>query len=565
MRPATPVIATVAAPMLGSEPVLERAAADAPGPTEGPSARVSKTLRDRPLTSIFIVCLILGIISVLVLPWVPSSDPYAWISWGQEFASHIVGTKIALSYHGGPSFKPFPVIFTSIFGLFGNAAPGLWLVVSRTSSLLALVGIFRLGRRFGGTPAGILAAVALCFTADAVFYMARGTSEPVVAAVTVWAIDRHLDGAKRTTYFLLFLGALNRPEFTPIMFLYGLWLWVTEPDTRTRAYAIVLLVLVPILWTFPPGIVNGDFLQAKNAAAGGQGSPGTAFAELKSSAGQLTDGILLLAAIGYGLACLRRNRTLIWLGAAAILWAVMVALITQFFYGLPRYLLPASVIACVFAAVSVVWLAEMAAERVPAGASKGGRTGGRRRRGRGDAAMVDRPRQADGHTDTAGDRLRDLSARSVHRRRPARRQVEDLRLPPQLRRDQPHRREHARVEAEGRPVQGQAIDGQPGLRVRRPARLRPRPPAPDRLCTSRQREARPELRGVACVRRLTEGRLAVRAGRLALPGPRLDRKPDIRWPAARSCRVSGRGDRFVVPIHVAGERGRDFGSLIVVR
>lgn len=353
--------------MIGSEPVAERAAADTAGPTEGPSARAVRVLRDRPLTSIFIVCLILGIVSVLVLPWVPSSDPYAWISWGQEFASHIVGTKIALSYHGGPSFKPFPVIFTSVFGLFGGAGPGLWLVVSRTASLLALVGIFRLGKRFGGAPAGILAAVALCFTQDAVFYMARGTSEPVVAAVTVWAIDRHLDGAKRAAYFLLFLGALNRPEFTPILFLYGVWLWVTEPDTRTRTYAVVLLVLVPILWTFPPGIVNGDFLQAKNAAAGGKGSPGNAFAELKSSAGQLTDGILLLAAVGFGLAWLRRNRTLIGLGAAAILWAVMVALITQFFYGLPRYLLPAAVIACVFAALTVVWLAEMAASLLRAG------------------------------------------------------------------------------------------------------------------------------------------------------------------------------------------------------
>ena len=346
--------------MIGSEPVVE-GGADATGPIDGPHARTFKILRDRPLTAILIVCLILGIISVLVLPWVPSSDPYAWISWGQEFASHIVGTKIALSYHGGPSFKPFPVIFTSIFGLFGNAGPGLWLAVSRTASLLALVGIFRLGKRFGGTPAGILAAVALCFTQDAVFYMARGTSEPVVAAVTVWAIDRHLDGSKRVAYFLLFLGALNRPEFTPIMFLYGVWLWITEPDTRTRAYAVVLLVLVPVLWTFPPGIVNSDFLQAKNAAAGGKGSPGTAFAELKSSAGQLTDGILLLSAVGFGLALLRRNRTLVWLGTAAILWAVMVALITQFFYGLPRYLLPAAVIACVFAALSVVWLAEMAA------------------------------------------------------------------------------------------------------------------------------------------------------------------------------------------------------------
>jgi hypothetical protein len=352
--------------MIGSEPVAERAAADEAGPTEGPSARAINALRDRPLTSIFFACLILAIISVAVLPWVPSSDPYAWISWGQEAASHIIGPKIHLSFNGGPSFKPFPVIFTSIFGLFGGTGPGMWLVVSRTASLLALVGVFRVARRFGGTPAGILAAVALCFTQDAVFYMSRGTSEPIVAAVTVWAIDRHLDGALRTSYFLLFLGALNRPEFTPIVFLYGLYLWFERPDPRTRWFAIVLLTLIPVLWTFPPGIVNGDFLQAKNAAAGGKGSPGSAWGELKSSTGQMTTPVLVLAAVGLGLAYARRNRILIWLGGAAILWALMVAVITQLFYGLPRYLLPADVIGCVFAALAVVWLGQIVAARVRA-------------------------------------------------------------------------------------------------------------------------------------------------------------------------------------------------------
>lgn len=350
--------------MIGSEPVAPRAAAEVAGPTEGPSSRAVNALRDRPLTSIFITCLVLAIISVLVLPWVPSSDPYAWITWGQEAASHIVGTKIHLSFNGGPSFKPFPVVFTSIFGLFGGAAPGMWLVVSRTASLLALVGIFRLGKRFGGTPAGVLAAIALCFTQDAVFYMARGTSEPIVAAVVVWAVDRHLDGAPRITYFLLFLGALNRPEFTPIVFLYGVYLWFARPDRRTRWYAVVLLVAIPILWTFPPGIVNGDFLQAKNAAAGGKGSPGSAWGELKSSTGQMTTALLVLAGIGFALAYARRNATLKWLGIAAILWALLVAFITQFFYGLPRYLLPAAVIGCVFAALAVVWLAEMASARL---------------------------------------------------------------------------------------------------------------------------------------------------------------------------------------------------------
>jgi hypothetical protein len=351
--------------MIGSEPVAERGA-DATGPIEGPQARAVNVLRDRPLTSICIACVLLAITSVLVLPWVPSSDPYAWITWGQEAASHVVGTKIHLSFNGGPSYKPFPVMFTSVFGLFGNAAPGMWLVVSRTASLLALVGIFRLAKRFGGTPAGVLAALAFCFTQDAVFYVARGTSEPIVAAATVWAIELHLLGRRRIAYVVLFLGALNRPEFMPILFLYALYLWFT--DEGSRVLAVVLLVLVPVLWTFPPGIVNGDFLQAKNAAAGGKGSPGSAWGELRSSTGQMTTPLLVLAAVGLGIAYVRRNRTLIALGAGAVAWAILVALMTQFFYGLPRYLLPAVVIGCVFAALAVVWLAEMAAARVSVGA-----------------------------------------------------------------------------------------------------------------------------------------------------------------------------------------------------
>jgi hypothetical protein len=357
--------------MIGSEPVAERRAADSTGPREGPSARTINVLRERPLAWIFVSCVILAIISVLVLPWVPSSDPYAWISWGQEIAHHFVGHHIGVSFEGGPSFKPFPVIFTSIFGFFGNAGPSLWLIVSRTGSLLALVGTYRLGRRFAGPWAGVLAALALCFTQDAVFYMARGTSEPVVAAVTVWAIELHLLGRRRLTYFVLFLGALNRPEFSPIIFLYAVYLWFVEPDTRTRIYLVVLLVAVPLAWTVPPGIVNGDFLQAKNAAAGGQGSPGSAYGELKSAVGLMTTPVLALSIVGFVIACLKRHTTLIWLGVAAIAWSLMVAIMTQLFYGLPRYLLPAEMIACLMAGLAVVWIAQYLTKRIP---QVGGRT-----------------------------------------------------------------------------------------------------------------------------------------------------------------------------------------------
>ena len=265
---------------------------------------------------------------------------------------------------GGPSWKPFPVFFTTIFGLFGHAAPNLWLVVTRTASLLALVAAFRLGRRFAGPLAGIVAVLALCLTQDWMFYVARGASEPVVAALTLWAIDRHLNGSPRVAFFLAFLATLNRPEFSAFLALYAVYLWMRVPGARPLV--VGLLILIPIAWLGPPKIITGNAFQAGSAALGGKGSPGTAFAELRSSAGLMGVPTLVFAAVGLVFAYIRREKVLLWLGAAAIAWALMVAIITQVAYGLPRYLLPGGVIACVLAGVGVVWLAEAIAGAIGA-------------------------------------------------------------------------------------------------------------------------------------------------------------------------------------------------------
>jgi len=309
---------------------------------------------DTPVAVTCAVCLVLAVISVLVISWVPSSDPWAWIDWGQELSS----SSIPAGLGGGPSWKPFPAFFTTIFGLFGNAAPHMWLVIPRMAGLLAMVAAFRLGRRFAGPLAGIVAVLALCLVQDSLFYVARGASEPIVAALTLWAIDRHLNGSPRVAYFLAFLATLNRPEFGAFLFLYGIYLWLRVPGSRSLV--IALLVLVPIAWLGPPKVITGNAFQAGSAALGGKGSPGSAPAELKSSVGLMSVPTLVLAAVGLALAYFKRQRTLLLLGAAGVIWALMVAMITQVAYGLPRYLLPGGVIACVLAGVAVGWIAEAA-------------------------------------------------------------------------------------------------------------------------------------------------------------------------------------------------------------
>ncbi len=351
--------------------------AAAPQPTGTRTAAASRDgylaqLRNPSPAVLFFGCLIVATISVIAISWPPSSDPWAWIAWGQEISSHIVGPKIGLSLAGGPSWKPFPVIFTSVFGFFGRTGPHLWLLVSRTAGLLALVAAYRVARRFGGPVAGILAAVALCLAQDALFYWARGASEPIELAATLWAIELHLRGSPRLAYFCAFTAALNRPEFSPFLFLYALYLWFRVPGSR--GLAVALLVLVPVAWFGAPGIISGNPFQAGNAALGGQGSPGSAFAELKDGFPLMTVPTVVLGAIGLGLAYLRREMALVWLGVGATAWALMEGVFTQVAYGLPRYMLPGGAIACVLAGVAIVWLAQEAERRLPSARIAGGRT-----------------------------------------------------------------------------------------------------------------------------------------------------------------------------------------------
>jgi len=88
-----------------------------------------------------LACLALAALSVAVLPTVPSYDPWSWIVWGREII------HVNLQTTGGPTWKPLPVIFTTVFALFGKAAPDLWLVVARAGAFAAVVMVFRLSVR----------------------------------------------------------------------------------------------------------------------------------------------------------------------------------------------------------------------------------------------------------------------------------------------------------------------------------------------------------------------------------------------------------------------------------
>ena len=122
-----------------------------------------------PLMTAAVVCIALAALSAALLATVPSYDPWSWIVWGRE----VVDPHLSFVTGGGPSWKPLPVLFTTVFALIGGAAPTLWVITARFGGLMAFVAAYRLasrlvgsGPRSWGICAGLLAAAGVALTQE---------------------------------------------------------------------------------------------------------------------------------------------------------------------------------------------------------------------------------------------------------------------------------------------------------------------------------------------------------------------------------------------------------------
>jgi hypothetical protein len=219
--------------------------------------------RAAPMVWIVLACLVVSAVT-LAYPTTPTYDPWAWILWGREIV------HLDLVTTGGPSWKPLPILFTVPFSLFGHdLAPYLWVWIARAGGLLGCVMAFRVARRligggWYGSVAGVAAFAALLSSNKYVRDAALGNSEPLLAALALWAFERHLDGRRDHALYLGVACALLRPEAWPFLGLYGLWLWFQEP--RLRARMVGFAVLIPALWFLPEWWGSGDPLRAGERA-----------------------------------------------------------------------------------------------------------------------------------------------------------------------------------------------------------------------------------------------------------------------------------------------------------
>ena len=332
-------------------------------PTDGAGdsarpAELGRALLHSPLLIAFAACFALAALSAAILPTVPSYDPWAWIVWGRE----VFDPHLSFATGGGPSWKPLPVIFTSVFGLFGGAAPTLWVVTARAGGLLSLVAAYRLGDRLAGRLAGLIAVAGIVLTQDWAYYMFRGTSEPTLIAASLWAVERHLSGRRGHAFAFVLAAALIRPEAWPFLGLYGIWLWRSDP--RLRPLVAVGFASVPLFWFVPPWIGSGQPFLAASHAKSYNGHLGKHHVlEALRRAGDLQVLPVLIAAfVATALAWFKdRDRLTLALFAGALSWVVLVVgMVVVGYPGLERFFLPAAGIFCVLAGVGVARVSSLA-------------------------------------------------------------------------------------------------------------------------------------------------------------------------------------------------------------
>ena len=211
----------------------------------------------------------------------------------------------------------------------------------------------------------------IVLTQDWFYYFLRGTSEVVLIGVSLWAIDRLLDGRKVQAYLLMVAAGLIRPEWWPFIGLYALWLWFRDPDFKSWQLRLLLvagLVALPFFWFVPPWIGSGSPFLAATHAADYNGHLGSD--PFRAVVGRGRDlqvlPALVFAVIAVAIGWLRdRNRVLLAMGIGIVAWWVVVIAMTLDGYpGLERFYLPAAALTCVLGGVGIVQVAQLAGSAV---------------------------------------------------------------------------------------------------------------------------------------------------------------------------------------------------------
>lgn len=300
-------------------------------------------------------CTALAIAS-LAFPAAPTFDAWAWLVWGREVGA------LDLDTTGDPSWKPLPVLVTTVLAPLGDAAVPVWMTIARAGGLLAVVATYRLAARYAGGAAGLVAAALLVLTPDGdprfLRLVGEGHVAPLAVAFALFAVESHLDGRRSWALALAGGAALSRPEAWPFLGAYATWLWFRDRDQRRLL--VLVLAGVPFSWFGGDWWGSGDPFHGADAAqvGAGDGVLQRLGESLRVGASMVVVPAWLAAVAAVATARQRRERVLLAVAAGAIAWTSLVVLMatTLGYAALSRFFLPAAAVVCVLAGIGLVRL-----------------------------------------------------------------------------------------------------------------------------------------------------------------------------------------------------------------
>ncbi|HET9104587.1 MAG TPA: hypothetical protein VFN55_14625 [Solirubrobacteraceae bacterium] len=303
------------------------------------------------------------VVAVVAVQWArtrPGFDPYGWLVWGHQTIHGSLDTNAA------PSWKPLPWLFTTPFALLGRFEMKAWMFLSVAVSLSGIVFAARIAlrltdappeRRWAGWIAAVFAGACVLGIQNAAHYILSAQSDPMIVSLCLGAIDAHLSGRVRSTIVLAVLAGLGRPEVWAFLGLYTLWAWGRRPESRP--WLIGGWVVTFALWFGIPALTSrSPFVAANNAMGSGRRlTNDQIFGTVKRFLAINELPVELAALIAVGLAVWRRQRTVLALTAATLLWVVIeIAFALHGWPGLVRYMFEAGGVVIVLAGVAVGWL-----------------------------------------------------------------------------------------------------------------------------------------------------------------------------------------------------------------
>lgn len=207
-----------------------------------------------------------ALIGYFAFPTYPTYDSFYALLWGRDLLHlHLPDFGV----YRGPTEHPLAIAFGLVCSLFGQGGARLMVLGSIVSFVVAVSGMYRLGRLCFGPVVGLVAALLLLSRFFVENLAAQGYLDISYVALVVWAVVFEVERPRRGPLVFLTLAAagLLRPDAWVLAGAY--WLWCSwRADNRTRLRYLALAAIAPLVWTALDAIVTGNPLYSLTSTAG---------------------------------------------------------------------------------------------------------------------------------------------------------------------------------------------------------------------------------------------------------------------------------------------------------